>query len=60
MGEIAGGRIPMITWGATSTASINSGNEDAFIKAQATRLKNLNARSSYAIFTSLRATTARA
>ncbi len=39
--DIAGGRIPMVTWGATSTTSINNGSQDTYIKAQATRLKNL-------------------
>jgi beta-mannanase len=41
--DIAGGRIPMITWGATSTASINNGSQDAYIRQQATRIKNLGA-----------------
>lgn len=41
--DVAGGRIPMVTWGATSTASINNGSQDAFITAQANRLKNLGA-----------------
>ena len=39
--DIAQGRIPMITWGATSTASINNGSQDAYIRQQATRIKNL-------------------
>ena len=39
--DIAGGRIPMITWGATSTASINNGSQDSYIRQQATRIKNL-------------------
>jgi len=39
--DIAGGRIPMVTWGATSTTSINNGSQDAYITAQANRLKNL-------------------
>lgn len=33
----------MVTWGATSTTSINNGSQDAYITAQATRLKNLGA-----------------
>ena len=41
--HIAGGRIPMVTWGATSTTNINNGSQDAYITAQATRLKNLGA-----------------
>ncbi len=41
MQDVAGGRIPMVTWGATSTTSINNGSQDAYITAQATRLKNL-------------------
>lgn len=39
--DLAAGRIPMITWGATSTRSINNGSRDAYIRAQATRIKNL-------------------
>lgn len=39
--DVAGGRIPMVTWGATDTTSINNGSQDAFITAQANRLKNL-------------------
>ncbi len=41
--DLAGGRIPMVTWGATSTTSINNGSQDAYITAQARRLKNLGA-----------------
>ncbi len=39
--DIAGGRIPLATLGATSTTSINNGLQDAYITAQATRLRNL-------------------
>lgn len=31
----------MITWGATSTTSINNGSQDTFITAQANRLRDL-------------------
>jgi hypothetical protein len=41
--DIAGGRTPMITWGATDSIRIRNGLEDTWIKAQATRIKNLNA-----------------
>jgi len=39
--DIADGRIPMITWGATSTRSINNGSQDAYIRQQAIRIRNL-------------------
>jgi len=39
--DIAGGRIPMITWGATDAVRIRNGLEDSWIKQQATRIKNL-------------------
>jgi beta-mannanase len=39
--DIAAGRIPMITWGATSTRSINNGSQDAYIRQQANRIKAL-------------------
>jgi hypothetical protein len=39
--EIAGGRIPMVTWGATDTYAIKNGSQDAYLRSQATRLKNL-------------------
>ncbi len=41
--DIAGGRIPMVTWGATDTTAINNGSQDSYITAQANRLKNLGA-----------------
>ncbi|MBA2559891.1 MAG: hypothetical protein H0V07_08385 [Propionibacteriales bacterium] len=41
--DIAGGRIPMVTWGATDTVAINNGSQDSYITAQAVRLKNLGA-----------------
>ncbi len=37
----AGGRIPMVTWGATDTHAINRGDEDSRLRAQAQRLKSL-------------------
>jgi hypothetical protein len=40
--EIAGGRIPMVTWGATNTDAILNGSQDAYITAQAKRLRDLN------------------
>ncbi len=39
--DLAAGRIPMITWGATTTQSINNGSQDAYIRQQATRIRNL-------------------
>jgi hypothetical protein len=39
--DLAAGRIPMITWGATSTRSINNGSQDAYIRTQANRVKAL-------------------
>jgi hypothetical protein len=41
--DIAGGRTPMITWGATSTTRIKNGLEDSWIRAQAIRIRNLGA-----------------
>ncbi|MGB9378273.1 MAG: glycosyl hydrolase [Mycobacteriales bacterium] len=41
--DIAGGRTPMVTWGATDTNAINNGSQDAFITSQAQKLKQLNA-----------------
>jgi len=41
--DIARGSIPMITWGATSTRSINSGAQDAYIRQQARNIRNLGA-----------------
>jgi hypothetical protein len=41
--DVAGGRTPMITWGATSTTRIKQGLEDSWIRAQAIRIKNLGA-----------------
>lgn len=38
---IASGQLPMVTWGATSTTAINDGSQDAYIKAQAVRLRDL-------------------
>ena len=43
MQDIAGGRTPMITWGATSTRRIVQGLEDAWIRSQAIRIRNLGA-----------------
>jgi hypothetical protein len=42
--DLAGGRIPMITWGATDSVRIRNGLEDTWIKQQATRIKNLGGR----------------
>lgn len=39
--DLADGRIPMITWGATSTRSINNGSQDAYIRQQAARIRDL-------------------
>jgi len=39
--ELLDGRTPMITWGATDSIRIRNGLEDTWIKAQATRIKNL-------------------
>ncbi len=41
--HIANGRIPMITWGATSTQSINNGSQDAYIRRQARIMRDLGA-----------------
>jgi hypothetical protein len=41
--DISGGRIPMITWGATDSRRIRNGLEDAWIKQQARAIKNLGA-----------------
>ena len=41
--DIAGGRIPMVTWGATDTYRIKNGLESSWITSQAVRLRNLNA-----------------
>jgi hypothetical protein len=39
--DVANGRIPMITWGAQDTLQIKSGSFDAWIRAQADRLRDL-------------------
>jgi Glycosyl hydrolase family 26 len=41
--DIAGGRTPMITWGATSTRRIVQGLEDTWIRQQAVRIRDLGA-----------------
>ncbi len=41
--DIAGGRTPMITWGATSTRRIVQGLEDGWIRQQAIRIRDLRA-----------------
>jgi hypothetical protein len=42
--DIAGGRTPMITWGATDTRRIVSGLEDGWIRQQAIRIRDLGDR----------------
>ena len=39
--NISQGRIPMISWGATSTTEIASGKDDAYIRSTATAIKAL-------------------
>jgi hypothetical protein len=41
--DVASGRIPMVTWGAQDTLQIKSGALDAWIRAQARRLRDLGA-----------------
>ena len=41
--DIAGGRTPMITWGATDSRRIRNGLEDAWIRQQAMKIKALGA-----------------
>lgn len=41
--DISTGRIPMITWGSTSTSQVNSGSQDALIAARADGIKSLGA-----------------
>ena len=39
--DLAGGRIPMISWGKTKTTDITAGKHDAYIRARADGLKAL-------------------
>ncbi len=39
--DLANGRIPMVSWGGVSTKQVNSGSKDAWIRAQADRVKLL-------------------
>ena len=39
--DLANGRIPLITWGSTRTSRINSGSQDALIRARADGVKAL-------------------
>jgi len=39
--DVANGRIPMVTWGAQDTLQIKAGTHDAWIRAQAGRMRDL-------------------
>ncbi len=41
--DVANGRLPMITWGAYDTLTIQSGSVDTWIRSQADRLRDLGA-----------------
>lgn len=41
--DIANGRIPLVTWGASDTIKLRNGSQDAWVKQQAAALRDLKA-----------------